>query len=384
MLSFGLMNSRSAVSLALCPLLLWGGVTQAGLIWSVPDDPNGIPQYFSGTNSRAFIAASSAPTPDPNGGLPTLEPTIVKHELWLNDHMISRWEKPANRPNIFTARHHIMFDSAYYAGGNGNGPITVQLKVWEVGDTVPQENSYPVQAINNAIIANRNEWEVKKLAWSESLQSWVSLSGSFFFSEVADDFSLMKRPVIGVSHFRWNAADVLDQLGGKNIVVWNAHGLAGQPGNFQIEPPRVYSGSDDRSGNAPSGPPFTGPGYLIERVNGYRPLPPLKYESGGSIAQWVRVRPWRIEQIGTGLPPFNSLGEPPLNIVLLSVCQAGVVGASDPGLPGDLLYPNGNVYSEVSSFSENQGVVIPFEDIMLNQGGLRYSSLWRCWEQVGE
>lgn len=71
------------------------------------------------------------------------------------------------------------------------------------------------------------------------------------------------------------------------------------------------------------------------------------------------------------MPPFNSLGAPPLNIVLLSVCQAGVVGANDPGLPGDLLYPNGNVYSGVSSFPENQGVVIPSEDILVNQGGLR-------------
>jgi len=281
--------------------------------------------------------------------------------------MISRWEKPANRPNIFTARHHIMFDSAFYAGSNGNGPIAVKLKVWEVGDTVPQENSYTVQAINNAIIANRNEWEVKRIYWNPSVQQWLPFSGSHFFDAVQDDFAMIRRPVTGVSHFRWDAADVLDQLGGKNILIWSSHGHAGTLGNYSVDPPRVNSGSDDQSGNAPSGPPFYGTDYVLERVNGYRPLPPAKYEADGATVDWVRVRPWRIDQMGSGLPPFNSTSTPPLNVGLFVVCYTGAQGSNDPGVAGDFLYPSGNAYAGVSSFPENQAVVIPESAVLVDQ-----------------
>lgn len=299
--------------------------------------------------------------------MPLMEPTIVKHELWLNNELISQWVKSWNRPNSFHARYHIMFDSAYYAGGNGNGPITVKLKVWEAGDTVPQENSYTVQAINNAIIANRNEWEVKRIFWDEGTTQWYSYTGSHFFDAVEDDFLGIKRPVTAISHFRWDAADVLDVLGGKNMLIWASHGHGGEPGNFPVNPPRVYSGTDDLSGQAPSGPPHYGPGFTMERVNGYRPIPPAKYEDTGEVVDWVRLRTWRINQMGTGLPPFNTTATPPVNVGLFVVCDAGAQGSNDPGLSGDLLYPSGNVYVGISSFPENQAVVIPESAVLINQ-----------------
>lgn len=152
------MKTFSLLLLTLCG----GGLASAGLIWKVPDDPlvpgaNGVPKYFSGTNSRVFISASSAPQPNPIPGEPDLmEPTIKKHELWINGVKVGSWEKPPFRPLSFSASYAYMIDSGAFCAP-GDDFITVTLKVWEVGDTSPQVGSYTVPVKNRALSVNRYE-----------------------------------------------------------------------------------------------------------------------------------------------------------------------------------------------------------------------------------
>lgn len=61
----------------------------------------------------------------------------------------------------------------------------------------------------------------------------------------------------------------------------------------------------------------------------------------------------RVAANGSGLPPFNSTGKPPINLAYIGACSAAV----DNTFADGTLYPYGNAFTGVSSWPENQSCV---------------------------
>jgi hypothetical protein len=77
------------------------------------------------------------------------------------------------------------------------------------------------------------------------------------------------------------------------------------------------------------------------------------YGSGGSGASFIDLLPYRVASNGSGLPPFNSTGSPPINVAFIDSCNAADTNSFSP-----ILYPYGNWFTGApSSFPEDQSLV---------------------------
>jgi len=358
---------------------VWGLLTlylaaasQAALIWSVPDDPvmganaPGVPKYFSGCNSRAFASAESAPMGYGPDGTPMIQPTIIRSELHINGTLVSErncaWHPIFGFLFDFKHTHSIMFDPTAFA--YGGGPITVVLRVWEAGDSSAQERSYSAPSRSSSFIAARYDFNVFKRVISRSTGQWTGVVPEFeCLPTVQGHLANGGYAVSPLSTLGWSAPDFLNGWFMCNNILSATHGSPGGP-DFNIAPPRFSSDRKDDYFIYPAVPAEA----PADGINGYRPNDGSTHEVTSSGYEFWRIRPFRVTAIGTGLPPFNSGEQPPINFYFVYACSVGVAdGGSSPGIPGDSLYPNGNVYTGVSSSPENQAV-------LMSTGGLPVAS----------
>lgn len=365
---------RSCVHAFIVALILGSGPgSDAAIGWRVPDDPvmgtgpDAIPKYFSGCNARAFISAYSLPQ---SGGDPApVQPTIIKSQLFLNGQFIE--EKiapsgPTGQVPAFSMGHSVMFDAAHF-GGPGAGTITVEQRVWEVGDTSPQVNSYTAPSASESILAGYHSVDYHGYFWYSSIDlmfnttwHWTAQSNEMKITgALAPKLNQMSYETDVLNSLQWSAGTFLAGWAGKNIVFAALHGLP-QTNN---RPARIFGGSEDPWDSYPGFPQAWPPPsntHPVEMINGVLPVAPnIPAVFIGPYESYWRIRYFRVAQIGTGLPPFNTLAQPPINLAFYYSCDlADGGGNSDPGISGDSLYPNGNVYTGVSSFPENQATVM--------------------------
>lgn len=335
--------------------------------WSVPDDPRGVPAYFSGSNSRAFIRAYSLPISQPTG--PDLQiPTIVRAELWINNHFVDRKEKPL-RPgaaNMFSANFHVMFCASYFSFGSNS--ITIELRVWEEGDITPQVRSYTSAVKRKAVLANRYGWEVPHLEHADG--AWWPTVDSSYFDLLIPGMVGLRRTTTALAGPHWSAENFLSRLEDSNIVVLNTHGHGSELLSGGPLPSSFRSGFDDQS---PLHPGFA-PSPYIELINGDRPgvSQNSTIESYGSLPiHLFRIRSFRVSQLGSGLPPFNTGGSPPINISFFDACLIGTDLRILQGTVGDFLFPHGNVYAGVQPVPENQAVIVCEGSPLIDGGRFR-------------
>lgn len=364
-------------------LALWFAcvASPATLIWSVPDDPvmgpnePGVPKYFSGCNSRAFASAESAPIGYGPDGTPMIQPTIMRSELYINGVMVSErncaWHPVFGFLYDFKHSHSIMFDPTAFA--YGGGPITVLLRVWEVGTSSPQERSYSAPSRSSSFIAARYDFNVFKRVINRATGLWTPVTPAFeCLPTVQGHLSNGGYTVSPLSILGWSAPDFLTGWFMANNLLSVTHGLPGGQ-DYNITPPRFSSDIRDDFfvyPNTPAEPEG-------DALNGYRPSDGTTHETLSNGFQYWRIRPFRVAAIGTGLPPFNTGEQPPINFYFVYACSVGVAdGGSNPGISGDTLYPSGNVYTGVSEIPENQAV-------LMSTGGLPVASKYLLDEFYG-
>ncbi|MBX3097061.1 MAG: hypothetical protein KF812_09380 [Fimbriimonadaceae bacterium] len=171
---------------------------------------------------------------------------------------------------------------------------------------------------------------------------------------MADKLDDMGYAPTSLSALGWGPHDFLGGWWISNNVLVVTHGAGGGPSPSQ-SPPRFVSDRDDDSFAYPTTPPLPS----ADGINGYRPDDGSVVEVTLSGYEYWRIRPYRVASIGTGLPPFNSGNKPPLNLMFVYACSVGTPDTgSGPGISGDSLYPNGNVYTGVSEYPEHQSNVM--------------------------
>ncbi|MBX3095279.1 MAG: hypothetical protein KF812_00305 [Fimbriimonadaceae bacterium] len=367
--------------------------------WNVPNDPvmgvgtNAIPEYFSGCNSRAFISAYTLS--EGEGETQTLTPSIVKSQLFINDELIEEQNCPVHPTlgiplPLFSMGHSIMFDAAHY-GGAGVGTIVIKQKVWEYGSTSPAENSYSVSSKSDAILAGYHSVDANGYAWysyvdiwSTTQWAWTPYSAEYKISNaLTSKFAQMDYDPDVLNSMNWAASTFLSGWSGKNNIFVALHGAPAEGGL----PPLLFGASEDPWSAYPGFPSAWPPptaSFPLELIIGTYPEPATTPSAtiASNVSLW-RIRYYRIAQIGTGLPPFNTSAEPPINLAFIYSCEvASGGGNSDPGIAGDSLYPNGNVYTAVSEFPENQSAVM-FEESVQIAAATALRDHCYYWMQIG-
>lgn len=255
----------AATALARPPFVdkIWGGVPGYGM-----------PNYFSGTNSRVNMTVGTTP-----GGIKRVEFRIGGELVWEAD-----YPNPALPPYIVTVatQKAVMFDSTRFAPGNN---LSVEVKVWSW--TAPFRSFSQVSPVKNAVL----------LAKHPDPEIFGDPPQVVYYELGPSRFNF------GFEYGEWTPRDFVDGLSGKSVVYVCSHGQSN----------RFAAGKlwDDGETEYPTYvQPYGNDVYVV----GY--------------PEWqerVGVEPFRIPQMGSGYPPFNSTGNPPITLVFVSSCSTAAL-----------------------------------------------------------
>lgn len=233
----------------------------AGVDFQFPAD-GPMPKYFSGANNRASAKATVNGT--------TIG--ITRWELWLNDQKTAEADIPPGSTGLYVneVAPKIIFTSTRFAPGTD---ISIVLKVWTTDGEAPVEAwSMPVPKKDVAAIFGRSEWESppgEAMAGAHATKDLVAgakYDVSRFFVSAG-----------------WSSSDVAATLGECSLFYANTHA---SDDSFQSDIAGDYMWAMRAYGDP-------------------------------------NVLDLRTSAIGTGLPPFNSTGKPPITIAFLDSCFAG-------------------------------------------------------------
>lgn len=279
------------------------------------------PNYFSGTNSRAFFRAV--------GTAPHVH--IQKIEIYLNDikTVSDHYPPPPTQGEVDPAAEAaIMFDSHYFSySTSGILPIRVKCVVEAVTatgqvETFEEEYENPIPARNSAALLSLED--------IEAAASPVGIVHSQLHS--------IGYPDTMTYSWGWTHSTFRSKMDGSNFLFYAGHG----------NPTNISDGQRK----------FTVDGYFWQ---------------GDSIFANEDVDPsnphilgMRVDQVGFDqLPPFNSSGKPPLNLAIQFACNALFPNGTTPFV--SYLFPATNGYG---TFLENQAFLswdmnVPVSDLGL-------------------
>jgi hypothetical protein len=306
-----------------------------------------------------------------------MAPTIHRHELWINNTMIASWVRPPNRPLVFSANYAYMIDSGAFCGP-GDDTITVTLKVWETGDVSPQVGSYTVPVKNRALTVNRYEWEMSQRNFNEANNNWsTGFTGSHYLDMMPSlmplinrsNQSLYNRSFVNGQPRYWNGEDFFNAMTGKNFLLLGTHGIGEYYSGygFSLAPETDRFDVDHLFPIPPAQFP-----KRRELLSWQFPLfPQLRQDfvanNGSHIGTFHRIKSYTSVAQGSGLTPFNSTGEPPLQILFSMACFLGgdFIPNGPTNLASEFLYPYKNTYS--TTFPENQAAVFAAGGVTINK-----------------
>jgi hypothetical protein len=286
-----------SLSLSLCYL------AQAGIDF-VPHPGYDVPLYFSGTNSRAFYRASVSPPHN----------HIAVFELYLNDILTLQLNTPCvpgpRNPYLAVQEGAVMFDSFYFAYPLST--ITVKCRVkaetYPGGSSEWFEHTYSAPSKNAAALFGY--WQTEGMTGGNTVAVATAKLGE------------VQYPCIGITYYGWtfdNYASLIAE--NRNVVHHHSHGNAlGVTDGCAIwsDPEGIWYGND---------------------IWG-------RQEDG-----WPSIEAMRIQQMGSGLPPYNSTQKPPINLAVHMSCL-NVVGNESTCVT--FLYPYSNTFV---NYSENQSFI---------------------------
>ncbi|HRK20815.1 MAG TPA: hypothetical protein PLX06_03360 [Fimbriimonadaceae bacterium] len=297
------------------------GIEIAGVDFT-PHPGFAAPNYFSGTNARAFYRAQVTS--------PHLH--ISKFEIYLNNFatltlntpytpgMPGGGEEPGTLGGVmFEQEGAVMFDSFYYSYPNDS--VVVKCRVY--AESVPGvsgswfEHEYSAPAKNRAALFGINDLEVT--------QPPLNLTGAAGMFAASHSLAAIAYPKSLTYNWGWNHSIFFDRTGEDvNVVFYAGHGT----------PDAIYDGQQATQNEF--GCSIGIPIYAYYNI----PNPSIEAD-----------RTWHI---GTGLPPYNSTGKPQFNLALHMTCNS----FGSPNLPSGesyfsrYFYPYWNAYG---GFCENQG-----------------------------
>jgi len=312
-------------------------------IWSVVNG-YGVPPYFSGTNSR--IAVTVGMTYD---GLDRVEMHIGGELVWEEDY-------PLGFPPILALSdyHQTIFDSTHFPHGES---VEVTVKVWGQEPSY-REFSEEVPVINHAVLYGRNDLENYFLGWVDG-PGWVQAGESKApYRSLPSSYSRL--PGMGyyieayMKTMGWTAQQFGEATEDCNVLHVHSHGAL----DF------FWSDSNDYWYAYPEFPAQGHPPTNVYALS-LPESPPT-----GSIALLAH----RIAANGsaTPLPPFNTSGKPPINLVYLDTCYSGLTN----DFAEATLYPYGNIYAGVSQYPEDQSCVGHAIAVQLDQSRAVNEAFW--------
>ncbi len=224
-----------------------------------------MPKYFSGTDSRILTSTGLFGN--------RIGYNRFKFTLSCNGETPLVKDVPITYPDGIIYNKHadigLMFDSSHYPDG---ATVTVTIEAWDLygGHYGPMSGTAPVK--NKALIAEHPDG----ILGAETTAA--TLYGTNYTQRALDSAS-------------WTPTDYFSQMSGCNVVYYSGHGNVDEQaaGNYPLPgQDRMYTGAVLYS-------PARFPDYESERQG----------------------------HMGTGLPPFNSTGQPPINFMFLYACMCG-------------------------------------------------------------
>jgi hypothetical protein len=305
---------------ALVAMLAGVSAAHAETALYLPDD-SPVPHYFSGTNSRVHAYGHVT-----NG---TLGITHVRVWIGPGDPIIDEEIPPEPIPYVYDIQLRIMFDSTRFDDG-----AQVQVTV-ELTDSDEHVNSQTmtVPVYNKVSLFGRHDMDVQPLYWENG--QYVFRGQECYGVPTVEAYF---RPLGDLNYHRarvnttlgWDKYAMLPGVGDSNVFYVHTHG----------DETSFWTDKNDYHFAYPNPP-------TIAPENAYA----LTVPSGD--LHGFALKPTRIAANGSGLPPFNSTGIPPVNLAFLDTCGAG----TDNDFAEALLYPGGNFYTGYSWYPECQSEV---------------------------
>lgn len=177
--------------------------------------------------------------------------------------------------------------------------------------------------------------------------------------------TLFNRQFVNGQPRYWNGEDFFNALTGKNLLLLATHGGPAFYGSFG----NVTGFLTDRDDidhlypNVPSSPPDR---ELLTAQ--YPDFPQLKMDysiNPDFEGTFHRVLSYTSVMQGSGLTPFNSTGEPPLQILFSTACSLAHNPEIGSELAQEFLYPYKNLY--VPTAPENQAAVLSIGVVSINK-----------------
>ena len=185
---------------------------------------------------------------------------IYAAELWLNSERVYRWDAPDPDVLPMSMSLKVMFDSSHFAYGT---TVEVTFRVWGLITGMREVRSTPDPMVANKLMM----FEHKDAGFTPDAVPEVQslMSGSLYYQ-------------IPINGGTWADSTYFAALNGSNAVFYAGHG-----NDFE------HLASD---------------------------------EDPGTTMSWLDYQLKRTDQIGTGIPPFNS-GAPPVNFCHIVACNCG-------------------------------------------------------------
>ncbi len=268
--------------------------------------------YASGTNCRGTATCGAAA----EAGVTPYWDTVVFTELTLGiGGSAIKTVLPGGRPGPFASTTAV-WDSTHFAPGSVllTADATFHLAKYSPPDskdvTVHAEVSVPIK--NLAALYGRYDMDVSPLCWTNN--QWdvgdASWNGSGLVAPILEGINHV---VNVVTDQGWNFGSLASGLNNCSVVYVHTHGATTyfwtDTNDFHYFYPGAFNNSLDQDVYATQGP--------------------------------YALKPMRLNAIGSGLPPFNSTGNPPITIAFMDACDTG----TDNSFADALLPPYTNYYS---------------------------------------
>jgi len=214
----------------------------------------------------------------------------------------------------------VMFDSTRFVN---DSDVTVEFEAW-CADGSYYYDAGSAQVANWATLYGIYDLEVEPLFWVNG--QWYSYPPA----NHATIEPIVRPSAVAIGYgiqnantsLGWNAYQLLGDFRNANVFYVHTHGT----------PNNIWSDTDDHHFYHPG--PYTGIGYPRENIWPTTAAPtPLN-------AQFV-FQPERVIANGSGLPPYNSTGQPPITLAHFQTCGTH----HDNYFAAAVLYPEGNAYT---------------------------------------
>ena len=255
-----------------------------------------MPKYWAGTNCRA------------SGGAQIGEP-IYRAELWLNGELVKWWEAPPGSELPLAKGLSVMLDSSHFAD---NTSVEVTYKVWGIETGLHEEGSDPDPVVKNKLLVAA-DYELENAE-----------PGGFVSTPWTNRFSTRNYSILGGSLLNWTSANALSLMSTSNVALFSCHGTEWR-GTLH-----VINLDDDMEFEDYIAPYEIQWCYEDGQMGGIPhllcphpspPDPPFYLE----FFFTHNVYDNRVQTVGypntPQFPPFNSTGNPPLNLVWLDICE---------------------------------------------------------------